>query len=139
MSGLVEKEGDLDLANFCNQSLLPMLGVPFRFSVAHAYRLGKTCSDSSSRFCKLDFISEIPRDIVLSHVLKLKGLQNFCGVQVRPALTLLQRQLKHWLDEYWWGTFQRDSMGHFPVAVHTCMMGCHICGILARRRTFSCR
>ncbi len=51
------------------------------------------------------------------HARKLKGLQNFRGVQIRPALTPLQRQLKRPLDDYRWGTFQKDSAGRFPVAV----------------------
>ncbi len=60
---------------------------------------------------------EIHRDVTLSHARNLKGLQNFTGVQIRLALIPLQRQLKHQLDDYRWGTFQKDSSGRFPVAV----------------------
>ncbi len=44
-------------------------------------------------------------------------MANFAHVQIRPALSPLQRQLKKQLDDYRWKFFCKDSSGHFPVFV----------------------
>ncbi len=71
-------------------------------------------SESEKSNC-IEFDSEIHREVILSHAHHLKGLRNFSGVQIRPALAPLQRQLKRRLDDYRWGSFQKDSLGRLPV------------------------
>ncbi len=75
-------------------------------------------SNGSPRFCKLVFVSEIDREVVVSHARNLRGLPKFAGVLIRPSLTPKQRQLKSHLVDYRWGTFQKEASGRFPVAVH---------------------